>query len=383
MSYHKNNLKACRFFSQKYGLICILAGLLIQPASAFFWNQEEPKQEPPVQQEAVQPKKTQNGQKILDRANQFYLQGSYARAMLLYRKAEKRGADPVACAFNTGNSYFQLNKLPEAAAAFRKAVHLSRGHFAPALFNMAAVLYRLGQYPESIAAYHRALRLQDDNVSAWLYLAEAYSRTGDVVGAQKALENAKRLDPEDISIVYQLAEVHMNMQEVDQAASLVRAAFARHPEETDFLIYLGDIYRASNRLNEATAAWREALAIEPENTELLYKIADALAENNQAFLAMDYLQKALSIRPEFSDASIFLGNLAFDAQWWDRAETAYLQAAQSGNPEALHGFRNLAYEFDQRQMPERSLEYLVKASKFYPEEASLRNEIDQYRSQMN
>jgi len=325
----------------------------------------------PVQQ-------TQSGLDILDRANALYQSGHYAQAILMYRKASDRGADPVACAFNTANAYFQLGKVPESAAAYRKSIIYSNGQFTPALFNLAAALYRIGAYPECIAAYHRALRADPENTSAWLYLGEAYSRTGDKVGMQKALENAQRIDPDDISVVYQLAEVYVSMDEVDRAADLVRAGYARNPKETDFLIYLGDIYRANNRVDDASNAWREALVQQPENVELMYKLADALADSKNTFLAMDVLTKALQIKPDFSDAAVFLGNLAFESQWWDRAERAYIQAGENGNQESVQGLRNLAYEFEQKKMIPQSIAYLKTALRFAPSDANLKNEIANY-----
>jgi len=317
--------------------------------------------------------------KLLDRANALYHNGRYVQAILMYRRAEERGADPIATSFNIANCLFRMEKLPEAAAAYRKAVDFSKGEFAPALFNLAAVLYRLLQYSESIAVYHRALRIDEKNISAWLYLAEAYQKTGDLVGALRALENAERLDPEDISIAYQLAEIHISLNEFDVAAALVRNAYIRNPDETDFLIYIGDIYRLSKNYEASAGAYREALALQADNVNLLYKLADVLAEDKKNFLAMDILNQTLQINPSFSDAAIFLGNLAFEAQWQDRAEQAYMLAGQHGNREAIQGLRNLAYESEQKQQIQRAIAYLEKALTLAPGDLSLRAEIERYR----
>jgi tetratricopeptide (TPR) repeat protein len=320
----------------------------------------------------------QAANKLLDHANALYQSGRYTQAILMYRKAAERGADPVATNFNIANSLFRLEKLPEAAAAYRKSVDFSKGEFAPALLNLAAVLYRLMQYSESIAVYHRALRIDEKNISAWLYLAEAYKKTGDRVGALRALENAERLDPEDISIAYQLAEVHVSLGEFYAAAALVRMAYIRNPEESDFLIYIGDIYRLNKDYEASAGTYREAIALQPDNVNLLYKLADVLAEDKKNFLAIDILNQILQIKPSFSDAAIFLGNLAFEAQWWDRAEQAYTLAGQHGNTEAIQGLRNLAYEAEQRQNIQQAINYLKKALMLFPGDLSLRAEIELY-----
>ena len=64
---------------------------------------------------------------LMERANALYRSGKFKQAILLYRKAEDRGADPVAVSFNIANSYYQMDKYPEAAAAYRKA---REGHYA-------------------------------------------------------------------------------------------------------------------------------------------------------------------------------------------------------------------------------------------------------------
>ena len=317
---------------------------------------------------------------LVNRANVLYGRGEFAKALILYRKAEARGADLGTVSFNIGNCLYRLDKLPEAAAAFRKTERLTDGKYLPALFNLAAVLFRLEQYGESIAAYRRALKQDPENTSAWLYLADAYSRTKDFVGALQALTKARDLDPSDLSVVYQMAEAHAAMKEYPAAIALVREAYAQKPAEVDFLFYIGDLYRSQGDLEQAAAAYREGLAARDKDYENMYKLADVLAQDKKPFLAMEFLQKALAIKPDYTDAAVFLGNLAFDAKWWDRAESAYLQALSGGNREGLEGLRNLAYEFHQQGRNDRAVQVLEAALPKHPKDRTLIEELDQYRA---
>ena len=319
---------------------------------------------------------TQSADQILNQANTLYNNSRYAQAILLYRKAEERGANPVATSFNTANSLFQLNKFPEAAAAYRKAVNFSNGEFAPALANLAAVLYRIGEYAESIATYRRALSIDPDNASAWIYLAEAYQKTGDNVGALQALEKARQMDSTDLSLFYQQSEIHIAMEEYEFAANLIREGYAKNPDELDFLIYLGDIYRMNKKFTESAAAYREALAIKPNDKELLYKLADCLAEDEKPYLAMDVLNQVVQMDSSFTDASIFLGNLAFEMEWMDRAEAAYLLAGRRGNNEAIYGLQNIVYEYVQKKRVNEARRTIKKIFDLYPNNAELKAELN-------
>ena len=56
---------------------------------------------------------------LIQRGNDLYNKGEYAKALLLYKRAEQRGSDPAAAAFNQGNCLFRMNRFSDAAAAFR------------------------------------------------------------------------------------------------------------------------------------------------------------------------------------------------------------------------------------------------------------------------
>jgi tetratricopeptide (TPR) repeat protein len=317
----------------------------------------------------------QSSYDLMERANALYRDGKFKQAIMLYRKAESRGADPVATSFNIANSYYQSGMYPEAAASYRKAVDFSNGAFSPALFNMASVYFRLRQYPECVAAYHRALKLEPENVSGWLYLGEAYSKTGDAVGALRAIEKAYQFDKDDISIVYQLSEANIALNDFDRAVSVIREGYAAHPDEVDFLVYLGDVYRLNKKYEESAGAYREALGVRPDEVATMYKLADVLAEDNKPFVAMDVLNSIVNIKPDFTDAAIFLGNLAYDAKFYDRAESAYELAAKQGNTESVFGFKNMAYDAHAEKRDDEALRLLRIAQKYFPDDVTIQADI--------
>jgi tetratricopeptide (TPR) repeat protein len=268
-----------------------------------------------------------------------------------------------------------LDKLPEAAAAYRKAVNFSQGDFAPALANLAAVLYRIGEYPESIAVYRRALEADPSNASAWIYLSEAYQKTGDNIGALLAIEKARQIDSLDVSLVYQQSEIHLALEEFEAAAKLIREAYSKNSEENDFLVYLGDIHRLNKNFSESITAYREAIALKPGDKELLYKLADCLAEDKKPFLAMDVLNQVIQMDPSFTDAAIFLGNLAFENEWLDRAEEAYLLAGRQGNKEAIYGLQNVVHEYIQNKRILDAKKAIERILALYPENKELKAEF--------
>jgi tetratricopeptide (TPR) repeat protein len=319
-------------------------------------------------------------EKLLNRANQLYRQEKFAQAIILYRKAENRGLQSEVAAMNIGKSYYRVQDYASAAAAFRRAVRMTENQYAPALFNLAATLYRLGEYGECISVYHQGLALVPQNSGAWLYLAEAYQKTGDLTGVQKSLEKARAIDPDDVGIVYQLSELHVSLQEYDRAVEFVRQAYALMPEEIDFLFYMGDLYRLQGKNMEAAASYREGLGFKPNNIQVLYKLADALSEADKPYLAVGYLQKAVKLKPDFVDAWIFLGNISSDQQWFDRASDAYIEAAKQGSEEGIQGLRNLVYDLEKKKNWEAAEALIVQGLSISPKHPDLKTDLEAIRS---
>jgi tetratricopeptide (TPR) repeat protein len=327
--------------------------------------------------------KVQGPEKMLIRANELYVKDRYEAAIRLYRRAMNRGADAGICRFNMGNAYFQMVKYPEAAANFRQALLERDGNFPAAAFNLGAVFYRMGDFGTSVAVYRRALRLDPSRVSAWLYLAEAYIKTGDYSGAQLAYEKALALDPRDISIVLALAEVHVSIGDLERAIELAREGYSRKSDEIRYLIYVGDIERTRKNFAQAAGIYREALVRRPDDIGLLYKLADVLELEKLPYAAMDVLKKSIAIDPEFADGLIFLGNLAFDANWRDLCESSYKKLVEMKNNQGLQGLMNLMDVYGERSMQDKALELGNWALQYFPNHRELQRQLEQLQVEEN
>lgn len=135
------------------------------------------------------------------------------------------------------------------------------------------------------------------------------------------------------------------------------------------------MFSACRNYEQSAGAYREALSIRPDDVNTMYKLADVLVEDNKQFVAMDILNNVLQIKPDFVDAAIFLGNLAYDAKFLERAESAYEIAAKHGNAEAVYGFKNLAYDAHAQKRDDEALRILNLALKYYPDDATIQVDI--------
>ncbi len=83
------------------------------------------------------------------------------------------------------------DRLPEAEAAFERALEVDPNHYR-ALTNLGNVALEDGRVDDAIVAYERALKLNDDFANAHHNLGVAYRRKGQVGRSVRELRKAQR-----------------------------------------------------------------------------------------------------------------------------------------------------------------------------------------------
>ncbi len=86
-----------------------------------------------------------------------------------------------------------------------------------AQFDQGIAAYRSGDYKTAVKKFKKAVKDYELNALNWNFLGLALERTGDLKGAQKALEKASELKPDDSSIHSNLAFVLLRRQKYADA----------------------------------------------------------------------------------------------------------------------------------------------------------------------
>ena len=74
-----------------------------------------------------------------------------------------------------GEALERLDRSPEAAAAYQKALDLKANYF-EAAFDLGSEYYKMQQWDKAIAAYEKAVRLKNDNIQLYINLAMPIGR---------------------------------------------------------------------------------------------------------------------------------------------------------------------------------------------------------------
>jgi len=143
---------------------------------------------------------------------------------------------------NLGNLYTAQGKLPEAVAAYRKAMELEPA-FIPAYVNLADLYRARGEEAEAEEVLRRALAIAPGNAEVQHALGLCLVRQNRNREAVEMLGQASRGAPDNARYVYVYAVALHATGNAQQALAILEGAQSRFPDNTDILSALVAFYR--------------------------------------------------------------------------------------------------------------------------------------------
>jgi Flp pilus assembly protein TadD len=283
--------------------------------------------------------------------------------------------------------WLEGNHPAEALAAARTAI--AEGGPDPRLrFAEGLALQELRRWSEAAAALAEVGPDAGELfTSARVALAEALSRAGRHVDAERALEAPLSALPKDVRLIATRAMVLGRAGRSGEAVAFLRAAIdqrERAPGDHD----LPDLYTAlsealvrAGRASEAIAALRAALASRPRDTELLYALGSAYERAGQAEVAAAQMRALLVVNPDHAEALNFLGyTYAEQGVRLEEAEKLVRRALEI-KPRSGHVLDSLGWVLFRRGDHRRAVEVLEEAESLSGPDATVLEHLgDAYRA---
>ena len=161
----------------------------------------------------------------------------------------------------------------------QKAIDLKPG---PALaatvyHNLGGVLHIQQKLPEAIAAYRRAIELKPDFAGAYSILGTTLAHSLNpeaLVAGRKAIE----LNPKNAAGFDDLGYTLYVQQKLPEAEAVYREAIALRHDNADAYHNLGNVLFLQQRLPEAVAASQKAIALRPDFANAYNSLAHFLRQ---------------------------------------------------------------------------------------------------------
>ena len=224
-------------------------------------------------------------------------------------------------------------------------------------------------------------------VSARVALADALSRAGRHVEAERALDAPLAAEPRDVRLLTMRASVLDRAGRSADAVALLRRAIAERERAkigtdlTDLYVALADSLSGTGRPEEAIAALQGALATRPRDEELLFALGAAYERAGQPEVAVAQMRALLAVNPDHTEALNFVG-YAY-AEQGVRLEDAerMVRRALELRPRSGHILDSLGWVLFRRGDARRAVETLEQAEALSGPDATILEHLgDAYRA---
>jgi tetratricopeptide (TPR) repeat protein len=200
---------------------------------------------------------------------------------------------------NLGVAYFQLGKLDEAEAAWKKALALQPSRNDVAM-NLGTLYLRRKDYASAQKTFAQVTQGEPANARAWSYLAEASEAGGDKDAANSARLKALELQPDDQALRVQTGERLYQANRVSEAAQVLAPLQGKGEATAEFL--LGVLAYRQGRFEESRERFETALKDRPDYPEARFNLAITFYDQGRYPEALDQFKAVLAQHPDDDEA---------------------------------------------------------------------------------
>ncbi|OWJ62775.1 tetratricopeptide repeat protein [Inquilinus limosus] len=227
--------------------------------------------------------------------------GKAAAAEPLIAEAIARGEDHSRLHHLHSTALSQLNRLPEAIEACRRA--LAHDPQAPHLHRALAALQISGKrWDEAIAALEAAIALEPSHAGAQRQLSTALAALGRPEEAEAAARRATELSPDDAAPYRHLANLLAGWKRWKDAVVELRRAIDIEPDHAGALRQLSAAFAALGHADKAVSTVRRAIKLSPGDAALHRHLGNLLAAQKRWDEAIQAQGRAVELEPSHAGA---------------------------------------------------------------------------------
>jgi tetratricopeptide (TPR) repeat protein len=233
--------------------------------------------------------------------------GRLDQAMNVLNQLAAQTPEPAGVERLRGLIYYQKNELPDAVAAFGKAVNQDAGDH-ESLEMEGVSLFRMGRPQDALPYLEKArTAVQSANVDPEYVLGLCYADVARYDDARHAFAVQYGFEPDSAEAYLLAARLFLRRELKDPATVQARKALELNPKLPLAHQLLGEAALASGDLAGAIKELEAERAINPLDGELYGRLGDAYLRAGQYDDAQKALNRAVLLEPYSTEPYILLG----------------------------------------------------------------------------
>jgi predicted TPR repeat methyltransferase len=202
-------------------------------------------------------------------------------------------------------------------------------------------LARLNKVPEAIAAYNRALELDASLIRVHFSLAQLYQKEMQYEKALNHLHPCLDFAPSEPMFLFQAGACQLQLKNFSQAKKYLQKVLSQQPHHLEALINLGVCYLKEKSFDEAVYYLATACRVNEDYAPAQYNLACALMEAKRYPQARMQFEQYLEKHGQDLEARYHLGFILMNLDVLSEAKNCF-QAIVQANPHHVLAMHNLA-----------------------------------------
>jgi tetratricopeptide (TPR) repeat protein len=224
----------------------------------------------------------------------LFRQKNFAESLEFYNQAISCNSKFVSGYINRANTFYELNRLPEALKDTEIVLALKPDTL-PALFLIGLIQTRLTQYDKAQRTFEEMLVKDSLNVEILINLGTLAYYQKNYSKAEFYLLKAIGMAPAEANSYNTLALVHAAQYNLDTALVWIEKALKLKPHDSFFNNNRGYIYLLKNELSLALEDINFSIALDPYNAWAYRNKGIYFLKKNDADYAIRLITKGLKI----------------------------------------------------------------------------------------
>ncbi|RME15041.1 MAG: hypothetical protein D6797_07520 [Bdellovibrio sp.] len=263
-----------------------------------------------------------------------------------------------------GDRFRRAGDCETAQAHYKTAYNLNHKN-AIAAFRAAECLWELNLSVEAIKWLNKAIQSDYKFISAYVLLADYYSRRFNFDAAAQVLKKAYSISPKNYEIYKGFALVELRRHFPQGALSYINKALALYPSDIDSQVLKAKILWKLKKYPEAYALIAKVVELDPSNRQAQSLYVKIVNDIQGVELALEYLTKLIRSYPSIIDYQILKGELLLQEDRLKEAEETFLTLANlQEKPKRV--YMDLAETYIKMKKPQKALYYYIKAASADP-----------------
>lgn len=218
--------------------------------------------------------------------------GKYDAAFDVFSHCLAIDSTASAVLYELSNFYEQLERPDLAVELLKRAVANSRDNFTYRI-ALASISRDLEMYNEAADEYEALIKENPGKPELNYYLADVYTRQGEVmkaIAAYDALEESMGMNE---AITLQKYKLYASLEQADKAFDEIRKLADKFPRESRYRILMGDLYLEKNDTVQAKACYDRAHEIDPSDPYYIVAMANYYEHTGDKEGAENQIRSAL------------------------------------------------------------------------------------------